>query len=161
MSTTKDRIYQPSDLASTGRKQFVADALRDRARLRTSDGDALVMMRESRLEHIAAISDFAVAYLTVTTALRRPREDRRAADYGEWAFISAFDDEDIQEFLDEVNDAIVLAVSDQDHATLEELIEDWRTSARTLHDPVAREILDGRTSSEDWVDAEPIGQTAD
>lgn len=152
MATTKDRIYQSSDLAGSGRKQFVADALRDQARLRSADGQALVMLREAKLEHVAAIRDYAVSYLTVTTAIKRDRSERRPSDFGNWAFIQVFDDDDIHEFLDEVNDAIVLAASGSDHSKLAKLLHDWQMSARTLSDPVAREILADDVSDEDWVE---------
>ncbi len=156
---TEERIYQPSDLAGTGRKQFVADALRDRARLRSSDGESLVMLREARLQHVAAVRDYAIALLTVTTAIKRPRDERRASDYGDWAFISVFDDDDIEEFLDEINEAVVRAASGEDHADVERLLREWRMSARTLSDPVAREILAGRTSDDDWVEVEGVGES--
>jgi hypothetical protein len=152
MHATGDRIYQASDLAGSGRKAFIADALRDRARLRSTDGASLVMLREARLEHVAAISDYAVAYLTLDTVMRRNRGDRRTSDYGAWAFISAFDDDDIREFLHEVNEAIVRAASGGDHSGVESLIHQWRMSARTLSDPVAIEILSGTTGDEDWVE---------
>lgn len=152
MPAIEERIYQPSDLAGTGRKQFVADALRDCARLRTSEGEPLVMLREARLDHVAAIRDYAVAYLTVTTAIKRPRDDRRASDFGDWAFISVFDDEDIHEFLDEVNEAIICAASGGDHTMVASLLHQWKMSARTLSDPVAREILSGETTDADWTE---------
>lgn len=154
MPATAERIYQSSDLAGAGRKSFIAEGLRAQARLRSTEGESLVLLREARLEHVAAIRDYAVAYLTLDMALRRPREQRRASDYGAWAFLDVFDDDDIEEFQQEVNDAIVRAASGGDHAVVEALLHDWRMSASTLSDPVAREILNGETSPEDWVEAE-------
>lgn len=153
MTATRDRIYQASDLAGAGRKAFIEDALNSRARLRSTAGDSLVMLRETRLEHLAAIRDYSVAYLTLELALRRARADRRLADYGAWAFMAAFDDDDIEDFLAEVTDAIVGAVSSQDHEELERLIHEWRLSAHTASDPVAREILEGQSEGTDWVEA--------
>lgn len=152
MTSTKDRIYQPSDLAGNNRKRFIADALRAQARLRSASGESLVMLREARLEHVAAVRDYALAYLTLDTALLRPREERRASDYGPWAFLDVFEDEDIEEFRHEVNDAIVRASSGEGHEAVETLLHQWRMSARTLSDPVAREILAGQVADEDWVD---------
>ena len=152
MPTTRDRIYQASDLASSARKDFIADALRSRARLRSTDGESLVMLREARLEHVAAIRDYAVAYLTLDTAMKRARHERRASEYGLWAFISVFEDNDIEEFLQEVNEAIVRAASGEDHSVVEELVHQWQMGARTLSDPVAREILSGETEDGDWVE---------
>ena len=158
VTTTKDRIYQPSDLAGNHRKTFIAEALDSQARLRSTDGESLIMMREARLEHVAAVRDHAVSYLTLDMALRRPRKQRRPGDYGPWAFLDAFEDEDIEEFQQEVNDAIVRAASGRDHSPVERLLHEWRMSAETLSDPVAREILDGRSSDEDWVEVEDAAE---
>lgn len=152
MAVTRDRIYQASDLAGSGRKEFIADALRHCARLRSTDGESLVMLREARLEHVAAVRDYAVAYLTLDTALKRARADRRASDYGPWAFISVFDDDDIEEFLQEINEAIVRAASGEDHSGVDELIRQWQMSARTMSDPVARDILSGSAGEADFVE---------
>lgn len=154
MPATGDRIYQASDLAGTARKDFITDALQGFARLRSTDGDSLVMLREARLEHVAAIRDYAVAYLTLDTATQRPREERRTSDYGDWAFISVFDDEDIEEFLHEINEEIVRAASGKDHSGVERLLNQWRMSARTLSDPVAVGILSGGVTDSDWVEVE-------
>lgn len=154
MNATKDRIYQASDLAGTARKSFIADALRDQARLRSTDGESLVMLREARLDHVAAIADYAAAYLTLEVAMRRPRSDRRRAEYGPWAFIAEFEDDDIDEFRQEVNDAIVTAISGDDRDAVERVLEAWRMSARTLADPVARSILSGDADETDWVEVE-------
>ena len=158
VTATKDRIYQPSDLAGNHRKTFIAEALDSQARLRSTDGESLIMMREARFEHVAAVRDHAVAYLTLDMALRRPRKQRRPGDYGPWAFLDAFEDEDIEEFQQEVNDAIVRAASGRDHSPVERLLHEWRMSAETLSDPVAREILDGRSSDEDWVEVEDAAE---
>ncbi len=154
MNSTAERIYQSSDLAGSGRKAFVADALRSKARLRSTEGESLIMMREARLEHVSAVRDYAVAYLTLDMAMRRPRDERRASDYGPWAFLSVFPDDDIEDFQQEVNDAIVRAASGEQHTAVEALLHQWRMSAETLADPVAREILDGHIGDEDWVEVE-------
>lgn len=148
----RDRIYQPSDLAGSHRKSFIADALESKARLRSTGGESLVMLREARLEHVAAVSDYAVAYLMLDTVLRRPRNQRHPGEYGPWAFLEAFEDEDIEDFQQEVNDAIVRAASGSNHSVVEHVVHQWRMSAQTLTDPVAREILEGEASEEDWVE---------
>lgn len=158
MNSTAERIYQPSDLAGNHRKTFIADALRSQARLRSTSGESLVMLREARLEHVAAVRDHAVAYLMLDMALRRPREQRHPSDYGPWAFLDVFEDEDIEEFQQEVNDAIMRSASGHDSSAVEHLVHEWQMSAETLSDPVAREILSGRTTSEDWIEVEDAGE---
>lgn len=152
MARTRGRIYTASDLATSARKEFLEAADHDVARLRATSGEALVMLREAKLDHLAAIRDHALAYLLLDAAMSRPRGDRRAADFGPWAFIEEFDDDDIAEFQAEINQAIVRAVSGQDDAEIDVVLDDWRTSARTLSDPVAREILEGTTASADWIE---------
>lgn len=156
MSAVRDRIYQPSDLAGNERKNFIADALECGARLRTTTGESLIMVRESELEFGAAMRDYAVAYLALDVAMRRERSDRRASDYGDWAFIRAFEDDDIEDFRIEINDAIVDAASAQDVAPIEKCLHAWQMSARTLADPVAQAILNG-TESTEMVNAPPLG----
>lgn len=155
MNAVKDRIYQPSDLAGNDRKNFIADALESRARLRTTTGEALVMVRESELEFGATMREHAVAYLTLDIAMRRDRDERRASDYGDWAFIRTFDDEDIEDFRIEINDAIVIAASQQNLGPIDSCLHAWRMSARTMASSAARAVLEG-TEAEEMVDATPL-----
>ena len=154
MTRTVDRIYQSSDLNTGARREFIEDAKLGEARLRTPDGEALVMLRAARLGHLSAIRDHALAYLTLDAALTRPRADRRSADFGDWAFIAVFEEDDILEFQAEMNEAIVRAASGQDVSIIESELEAWRMSSRTLNDPVAREILAGAVDESAWVAVE-------
>lgn len=148
-----ERIYQASDLAGSERRSFIADAVRSQARLRSTDGESLVMLRAARLENVAAIRDHAVAYLMLDLAMRRPRAERRTTDYGSWAFLDVFDDEDIEEFQQEIGDEIARAASGRDRTAIDDLLHQWQMSADTLSDPVAREILDGSSVDDtDWVE---------
>lgn len=151
MTNTREKIYTASDLNTAARREFIDEALRGEATLRATTGESLVMLRSAKLEHLAATRDYALAYLMLHAAMSRPREERRPSDFGSWAFVAAFDDDDIIEFQGEINDAIVRAVSGQDHTQIEAALEDWRRSARTLSDPIAREILEGRVNEDDWV----------
>jgi hypothetical protein len=154
MTRVADRIYTASDLNGRARREFIEDAQRDSARLRTTSGESLVMLREAKLDHVSAIRDYALAYLMLDAALSRPRAERRPAEFGDWAFIEVFDDDDIAEFQTEVNDAIIRAASGHDHHAVDELLDAWRRSARTLSDPVAREILEDNVADADWVPVE-------
>lgn len=146
------RTFTASDLASSARRDILELAARDVAHVRATSGEALVMMREASLDHIASIRDCALSYLQLDNALTRPRSERRPADFGAWAFIEAFDDDDIAEFQIEMNGAISRAASGEDLSIVEGVLADWRRSARTLADPVAREILSGTADTADWVD---------
>ncbi|NDL61146.1 hypothetical protein [Phytoactinopolyspora mesophila] len=155
MSTDlQERVFQTADLASAARREFIKAAREGQARFRAPDGEALVMTRQATLDHLAHLRDYVIAYVTLDNALMRPRADRRVADYGAWAFMEVFDDEDLTEFQGEINDALIRAVAAQDVRVVEETLAAWRRSARTLSDSVAREILDGKTEDDDWVDLE-------
>ena len=150
MPSTRSRIFQSSDLAGSGRREFIEEARTGRAHLRTPEGEALVMLREAQLDHLASMHEHALAYYMLDNALSRPRAERRPADFGSWAFIEVFDDEDIQDFRAEMNAALMRAASVGDLTLIDSTLDDWRRSARTMSDPVAREILSGEVSDEDW-----------
>ena len=153
VSATQDRIYQTSDLAGSARREFIDAARHGQARLRTPDGESLVMLRAANLSHLAAMRDYAVAYLMLDNALARPRAERRAADFGEWAFVAAFDEDDLITFRYEMNAALIRAAAGEDTSLIEAELEGWRRSARTLSDSVAREILEGGPSDPGvWVE---------
>jgi hypothetical protein len=155
MTATRDRIYQTSDLTGSARREFVDDARHGQAQLRTPEGESLVMLRSASLNHLAEMRDYAVAYLMLDNALSRPRSDRRPADFGEWAFIEVFDEDDLVTFRHEMNGVLMRAAAGEDTSVIESTLSDWRRSARTLADPVARSILSGEaTHPSDWVDVE-------
>jgi hypothetical protein len=152
MPSTRERIYQTSDLAGSSRKEFIEEARHGRAHLRTPEGDALVMLREAQLDHLALMHEYALGYYMLDNALSRPRAERHPADFGPWAFIEVFDEEDIQDFRAEMNAALMRAASGADLDIVESTLADWRRSARTLSDPVAREILFGEVTHSDWIE---------
>jgi len=161
MPSLRDRIYQTSDLAGAARKEFIEEARRGRAHLRTPEGEALVMLREAQLDHLSAMGEYALSYFMLDNALTRPRADRRAADFGDWAFIEVFDDDDISEFQTEMNAALMRAASGADTSIIEMTLDAWRRSARTLADPIAREILHDSVNESAWTELErPVGETA-
>ena len=153
MAILHNRIYQTSDLAGAERKTFIDAARRGRAYLRAPDGESLVMLRESVLETALTISEFALEYMNVLRVLRQPREQRAPSDYGHWAFLEAFDDEDINEFLMEMHPAIVRSASLARLDEVEQTLAGWQRSARTLADPISRSILMGEVDEGDWLEA--------
>ncbi len=159
MSATRDRIYQTSDLAGSARREFIDAARHGRAQLRTPEGDSLVMLRAANLTHLAAMRDYAVAYLMLDNALARPRADRRAADFGEWAFVAVFDEDDLITFRYEMNAALIRAAAGDDMSLMDAELEGWKRSARTLNDAVAQEILGADAiDPDDWVEVGRPGE---
>jgi hypothetical protein len=148
-----NRIYQTSDLAGAERKTFIDAARRGRAYLRAPDGESLVMLRESVLETTSTIAEIALEYLNVLRVLNKPREERAPSDYGRWAFLEAFDDDDVNEFLLEMHPAIVRSASLARLDEVERTLSDWQRSARTLADPISRSILLGEVDDGEWLEA--------
>lgn len=151
MTTRTDgRIYQTSDLSGKGRKEFIEAAQRGPTTLRTPEGESLVMLPAADLEHLAGMRDHALNFLMFDNALSRPREQRRAADFGGWAFIASLDDGQLVEFRAEVNDALIRAGSGQPISLVDELLDEWRLTASLMADTISREILEGPMDVDDW-----------
>ncbi len=74
--TTAERVYQTTDLTSATRKDFIAAAQASRARLRTPDGDLLVLVRDELMERLSRLADDGVnlAMLENTRAPERPKD---------------------------------------------------------------------------------------
>ena len=149
------RTYQASDLAGTGRRAFLDEARGGEARLRDTDGTSLVMVPEDRYRTLVELRDWVLALLMLDNALARPAHNRSPADLGTLAWASAFDDDDLRQFRDELADALARAVSARDITVVEDLVGDWLRTARALSDTTAHEIL-----TREYVDDEFVEVTA-
>ena len=134
-------VFQASDLAGAKRRQFIGAARQGGALLRDIDGFALTMVPLAQLEAISEVASTAVAALLAAAALSRGQA--RPAELGRFAWLAAFDDDDRVEFFDELRDALAVAEATRDAAPVETCLRAWRTTARALSDPLAREILTG------------------
>jgi len=150
-----DRTYQASDLAGTGRREFLAQARSGEARLRDTDGTSLLMVREGDYRALAALRDWILAYLVLENALARPDHRRVAADLGVLAWAAVFDNDDVGEFRRELGDALIRAAAARDVAVVIRVVEDWHRTARALSDPASRAVLTGELRDEDFVEAGP------
>lgn len=147
-----DVIYQSSDLAQR-RVEFLDAARAGCARLRDKDGISLVMLRESRLHLLETLAAWHTAHLRLETLLRRTSRPS-VADLGDLAWLRAFDEDDLHEFLDELHDCLVAAHADNSTQVLEEAVHAWRTTAQQLADPLRRSVLLGHKAEADFVVAE-------
>jgi Family of unknown function (DUF6247) len=138
---TVGTVFQASDLAGARRREFLGAAREGGALLRDTDGFALTMVPLSQLEAITEVARTAVAALLATGALSRGQA--RPAELGQLAWLAVFDEEDRAEFFDELRDALAVAEATRDAAPVERCLREWRTTARALSDPLAREILTG------------------
>lgn len=134
-------IYQSSDLAGSRRKEIVEAAQRGPTLLRTPNGEALAFLPHAELERLASIREHALGFVMLESTIRRPREERRAADFGAWAFASSLDDEQLAEFRDEVSNALMRACSGID--VMDSVLDAWRTTAAFMADEGAVAALDG------------------
>jgi hypothetical protein len=146
-----DQIFQSSDLANK-RTEVLEAARNGQARVRDKDGTSLVMLPESRLRLLEALTKWWQAYMKLEALLHRS-ELPRAGELGELAWLRTFDREDFQEFVSELHDALVAANADEDTAVLDECIKAWRVTARQLEDPLRRSVLHGNFVPEDYVEA--------
>jgi Family of unknown function (DUF6247) len=92
-----------------------------------------------RREAITEIAQVAVAALVALGAPGRGLS--RPADFGQLAWLTAFDEDDRAEFFEELRDALSLAEATRDAAPVEVCLREWRTTAQALADPLRRAIL--------------------
>jgi hypothetical protein len=138
---TISTVFQASDLAGAKRREFLGAARGGGALLRDTDGFALTMVPLSQLEAITEVARTAVAALVAAAALGRGQA--RPAELGQLAWLAVFDEDDRAEFFDELRDALAVAEATRDAGPVETCLREWRTTARALSDPLAREILTG------------------
>lgn len=137
VANSTGRTYQATDLANTKRRDFIDDARRGIARLRTTDGETLVAMPERDLSALAGLRGHALAFLSLETAMSRPREDRRATDFGELAWANILDEADLREFRAEFVDSLATALTERRPERVEELVRAWRLTSDLLRDEEA------------------------
>ncbi|GLZ38588.1 hypothetical protein [Actinokineospora sp. NBRC 105648] len=147
-----DMIFQPSDLATQRRVQFMDAARSGRARLRDKDGSAFVMLPEGKVELLEELARWNSAHLRLERLLERG-EPLSVSTLGELAWLRVFDTEDIREFLSELHEALVASYADGALATLRECVEAWRTTARQVEDPLRRSVLRGSLAAQDLTEA--------
>jgi hypothetical protein len=147
-------VYQASDLAGGKRVEFLNEAKQGQARLRTTDGTSLVMLPEDRLDLLEAVARWGAAYGKLTALLRRSEGVPTTVELGELAWLRSFDRADLEEFLGELQEAVVAASADEDMAVLDGCIRAWRITARQLADPLRRSVLLREHRPADFVEVE-------
>jgi hypothetical protein len=154
-------IYQSSDLNRRGRA--VLDAARGGvARVRDRDGVSLVMTREERLAELEAASTMmrrlaeAVASFVVLERAVAHRTDAEPGlpDFGAWTWLRVLPRDDLDEFVQEVRDALFASCRELSLAPLQDTLDGWRATADALGDDLSRETLLGTADEGDFVEAE-------
>jgi hypothetical protein len=134
-----DEIFQTSDLA-TKRVQLLDAARAGGARVRDKDGTSLVVLPEGDLTALQELSRWSAAHLRLEALLRRGGRPS-IAELGDLAWLRVFDDEDLSEFMAELQDALIAAHADKSVDALKACVDAWRVTARQLEDPLRREVL--------------------
>jgi hypothetical protein len=111
--TLLERTYQASDLAGTGRREFLDEAKAGSARLRDTDGTSLIMLPEGELSFLSMMRGLIADYLALETALGRAREDRAVTDFGGLAWAEVLDDDDLHELRREYSQELARAAAAQ------------------------------------------------
>ena len=137
VTTRTGHTYQPTDLTTSKRRDFLEEARVGVARLRNSDGETLVALPERDLNALVELRSYALAFLSLENAMSRARPDRRPTDFGELAWATAFDEEDLAEFRSEYADGLANALAERSVDRLEQNIHAWRLTSDLLRDPAA------------------------
>lgn len=134
VTTRTGHTYQPTDLTTSKRREFLEEARVGVARLRNSDGETLVALPERDLNTLVALCAHTLAFLSMENVMNRAREDRRPTDFGELAWATAFDEEDLAEFRSEYADGLANALAERSVGRLEETIQAWLLTSSLLRD---------------------------
>lgn len=137
-----DHIYQASDLASK-RRELMDAARLGFAQIRDTDGTGLVMLPQARFDFLRALREQFSRFVVLEGALERPAKQRRATDFGEFAWLTAFDEDDQRTFRRELLEALVQSLAVESVESAVRCINEWRTTARALSNEKSRRILTG------------------
>lgn len=137
-----DRIYQASDLASK-RRELMDAARLGLAQIRDTDGTGLVMLPQDRFDYLRAVREQFGRFIALVGTFERPAAERRATDFGDFAWLTAFDEDDQFAFRSELLEALVQSLAQDSVEPAERCISEWRTTARALSNEKSRRILTG------------------
>ena len=160
MTPSTDRIFQASDLRRD--RAFSDEARRGGARLRDTDGLALLMVPEIEYGELHAEAtaprEFvraAGAVLAINQALDGGRSVAEIVSAGPWPWLDAFELGDLRSFADDVTRALIRGFSLHDPGELRHEIEAWSESARALSDPIRLAALTEPADDSGFVEITP------
>lgn len=144
--------YLPSDLQRRYRA-ILDEAKAGQARVRDLDGTNILLLPETEVQVLRAISAAAANLATVERVLevmvtRRPE----LPEYGEWSWLRHFDADDLRDFVREIREAIIIAAREGSSALLDTQLRAWRITAQQADDPLFRAILQGGGHEEHFVE---------
>ncbi len=150
---TPPTIYQVTDMTTSKRLDFVAEARAGGARLRDKDGMSLLLLPESQVTHLQSLQEHIELFLVV---------ERQAATVtppdvyalGRHAWIRSLPAEDLIELAADLSAAIIASIADQDSLSADRVVEEWRLSASQLDDPLRRAVLLDAFDATDYLEAD-------
>jgi hypothetical protein len=153
-------IFQSSDLNRRGRD--VLDAAREGiARIRDTDGASLILTREDSLEKMrrqldamGQLAEAMASFITLDRALDHEHRQPRPSEFGSWMWVGRLPTEDATEFVRDIGDALYESCRTMSVAPLVSTVDDWKTTADALDDPLARETLLGASTPNDYVEVD-------
>lgn len=132
--------YQSSDLAGAKRTQFIQEARAGRARLRDKDGIALIMLPERDLNVLDEFARWSQVQQRIAV-LATQAKPASVAELGDLAWLRVFDNDDLTAFADDLHTALIAGLADQDTDVINDMVADWRITARQMEDPLRRAVL--------------------
>src|SRR5690349_6132569 len=134
-----DTIYQASDLNQHYRALLDAARQGD-VRIRDKDGFSIMLVPERRLRVLQTIAEVSANLLTLEMALARAPQSLTLTDYGDWTWLRHLDPGDIQGFLAEIREALLIAAREQDSTELDAALHAWLVTAEAAADPNRKEV---------------------
>lgn len=125
--------FQVTDLARNHR-EVVDRARHGGALIRDKDGTALLLAPAADVARAHDLAVLAAAFLRLRTTTDLPPKQRTVAGYGTFAWLRVFEEEYQREFLDEVTEPILVALSGGPLQPAIDIIEDWRATSATYAD---------------------------
>jgi hypothetical protein len=133
----------------------LASARAGRATVVDSKKGNLVMLPESRLDALEGLAHWSAEQLRLSRLVERD-EAPTVAQLGGLAWLRVFDLADLRLFSSELHDVLIAALADGTTEVVERCVDDWKTTARQLEDPLRRSILLGMPADEDFDEVERI-----
>ena len=117
---------------------------------RDKDGASFVMLPERRLHLLEQLAEWSQALMRLESLLRKGAVPK-VSELGDLAWLRVFDLADLQEFANELQDALFAAHADGDTNALDDCLLSWRATARQLEDPLRRSVLHASHRPDDFV----------
>lgn len=154
--TAPAEIFQVSDLAGAGRREFLKRAKRSGASLRDTDGTILIMLPEGEVATLREIQEVFLALIAAEARLAET-DDPAPASLGSLSWLAEFDADDRAEAIAELRDSLALAAAERDPTPVRETLHAWAVTAATMRDPLRRAILTAPGDDADFVEVDVPG----